>query len=106
MIVNKFKDLFNEYDAFILPVGSGVAPLIKDVMEQVSDDELSILENHLQIGNFGGFPSITIPNGFINGLPVGVNITGNCYDDANVLNIAYALEKSFDYKNQIAKEVK
>lgn len=101
LIVNKFKDLFNEYDAFILPVGSGVAPLIKDVMEQVSDDELSILENHLQIGNFGGFPSITIPSGFINGLPVGVNITGNCYDDQTVLNLAYALESEMNYKDMV-----
>ena len=72
----------------------------------VSDDELSVLDEHLQIGNFGGFPSITIPNGFVEGLPVGINITGNCYDDQTVLNIAYALESSMDYKNQIAKEVK
>ena len=43
---------------------------------------------------------------FVNGLPVGVNITGNCYKDADVLNIAYALESKMDYKGQIAKEVK
>ena len=67
---------------------------------------LFVLKDGLQIGNFGGFPSITIPNGFINNLPVGVNITGNCYDDENVINIAYALEGSMDYKNQIVKEVK
>ena len=66
--------------------------------------ETVTLEEHLQIGNFGGFPSITIPDGFINGLPVGLNITGNCYDDINVLNIAYALESAMDYKNQIARE--
>ena len=36
-------------------------------------------------------------------MPVGVNITGNCYDDVIVLNIAYALENSMSYKNQIAK---
>ena len=64
------------------------------------------LEEHLQIGNFGGFPSITIPSGFINGMPVGLNITGNVYDDINVLNIAYALEDKMPYKNQIAKETK
>ena len=72
----------------------------------ILDDNTSALEEHLQIGNFGGFPSITIPDGFVSNLPVGVNITGNCYDDANVLNIAYALESAMDYKNQIAKEVK
>ena len=100
-IVDKFKSLFKEYDGFILPVGSGVAPLIEGLNEKVDDDELAILENHLQIGNFGGFPSITIPNGFINGLPVGINITGNCYDDQTVLNLAYALEDLMDYKNMV-----
>lgn len=101
LIVDKFKSLFKEYDGFILPVGSGVAPLIEGLNEKVDDDELAILENHLQIGNFGGFPSITIPNGFINGLPVGINITGNCYDDQTVLNLAYALENLMDYKNMV-----
>lgn len=101
LIVDKFKSLFKEYDGFILPVGSGVAPLIEGLNEKVDDDELAILENHLQIGNFGGFPSITIPNGFINGLPVGINITGNCYDDQTVLNLAYALEYLMDYKNMV-----
>ena len=69
------------------------------------DENTKALEEHLQIGNFGGFPSITIPDGFVNDLPVGVNITGNCYDDANVLNIAYAIESTMPYKGQIAKEV-
>lgn len=101
LIVDKFKSLFKEYDGFILPVGSGVAPLIEGLNEKVDDDELAILENHLQIGNFGGFPSITISNGFINGLPVGINITGNCYDDQTVLNLAYALEDLMDYKNMV-----
>ena len=31
--------------------------------------------------------------------------TGNCFEDQNVLNIAYALEGVMPYKNQIAKEV-
>ena len=105
LIVDKWKELFKEYDAVILPVGSGPAKYL-DGSKDVVDEDTSILEEHLQIGNFGGFPSITIPNGFIDNLPVGVNITGNCYDDINVLNIASSLEDSMGYKNQIAKEVR
>lgn len=105
LLVDTWKDLFKKYDAVILPVGSGPAKKLEGE-EKSSDRESEILEEHLQIGNFGGFPSITIPNGFVHGLPVGVNITGNCYDDQNVLNIAYALESEMDYKGQIAKEVK
>ena len=104
LLVDRWKELFKDYDAVILPVGTGPAKHLDGSLD-ILDDNTSALEEHLQIGNFGGFPSITIPNGFVSGLPVGVNITGNCYDDANVLNIAYALEGAMDYKNQIAKEV-
>lgn len=104
LIVNIMKEFFQKYDGLILPVGSGSAKKLDGTIEKLSK-EATALEEHLQIGNFGGFPSITIPNGFINNLPVGVNITGNCYDDENVLNIAYALESKMPYKNQIAKEV-
>ena len=105
MIVDKMNELFKEYDGMLAPCSGGPAEKFESTSEKLSDRYL-ILENHLAIGNFGGFPSITIPDGFVSGLPVGVNITGNCYDDANVLNIAYALEGAMDYKNQIAKEVR
>lgn len=104
LIVNKWKELFNIYDAVILPVGSGPAPFLEKSQNTLAGGS-KILEEHLQIGNFGGFPSITIPDGFVNGLPVGLNITGNCYNDQTVLNIAYGIEKTMNYKNQIAKEV-
>ena len=104
LLVDEWKKLFKKYDAVILPVGTGPAKHL-DGSVDILDENTSALEEHLQIGNFGGFPSITIPNGFVSELPVGVNITGNCYDDENVLNIAYALESAMDYKGQIAKEV-
>ena len=103
LLVDAWKDLFKKYDAVILPVSSGPAKKIHEDNDMLSK-ETATLEEHLQVGNYGGFPSITIPDGFVNGLPVALNITGNCYDDENVLNIAYALESAMDYKGQIAKE--
>lgn len=105
LLVDRWKDIFKMYDAVILPVSTGPAKYL-DKSLNVESSNTKILEEHLQIANFGGFPSITIPNGFVSNLPVGVNITGNCYDDENVLNIACALESSMNYKGQIAKEVK
>ncbi|MBE6160716.1 MAG: Asp-tRNA(Asn)/Glu-tRNA(Gln) amidotransferase subunit GatA [Firmicutes bacterium] len=107
LLVDTWKELYKTYDAVILPVGTGTAKHIDGTLDVLSDSQnLGALEEHLQVGNFGGFPSITIPDGFIDGLPVALNITGNNYDDENVLNIAYAIESMMDYKNQIAKEVK
>ena len=102
LIVDEWNKLFKKYDGVILPVGSGPAKKLDDDSNTLANGT-TILEEHLQIGNFGGFPSITIPDGFINNLPVGLNITGKRYDDANVLNIAYKIESLMDYKNQIAE---
>ncbi len=104
LLVDEWKNIFKDYDAVILPVGSGPAKELENSANKL-DENRAVLEDHLQIGNFGGFPSITIPDGFVSNLPVGLNITGNCYNDQTVLNIAYALESKMDYKNQVAKEV-
>ena len=105
LLVDTWNKLFETYDAVILPVGSGPAKKLEK-NDDTLDENTTILEEHLQIGNFGGYPSITIPNGFVDNMPVAFNITGKCYDDENVLNIAYAFENAMNYKNQIAKEVK
>lgn len=101
LLVDKWNELFKTFDAVILPVGSGPAKHIDGSID-ILDKDTSALEEHLQVGNFGGFPSITIPDGFIDNLPVALNITGKCYDDENILNIAYAIENTMNYKNQIA----
>lgn len=105
LITNKMNELFKEFDAMIMPASGKVAPKFENVNEEISGNE-QILENLMAIGNFGGYPSITIPNGFVNTLPIGVNITGNIMKDKDVLNIAYKLESTYDFKGQIAKEVK
>lgn len=103
LLVDTWNKLFEKYDAVILPVGSGPAKKLEN-NDDTLDENTTVLEEHLQIGNFGGYPSITIPNGFVDNMPVAFNITGKCYDDENVLNIAYAFENAMNYKNQIAGE--
>ena len=104
LIVDEYKKLFESYDAVVLPVGSGPAKKLEGSTD-ILDESTEILEEHLQIGNFGGFPSITIPDGFVGGLPVGINITCNCYQDELMFSIASKLEGTMNYKGQIAKEV-
>ena len=99
MIINTFNELFTQYDGFITLASGQGAPLLDEKAEVLSEE--AVLENHLAIANFGGYPSITIPNGFVNNLPIGINITGKVMDDANVLNIAYALEKEIKFKGGI-----
>lgn len=105
LLCDKMNELFEKYDGLILPCSGSCAPSLDKASDKITRNEV-ILENHLAIGNFGGYPSITIPNGFIHDLPLGINITGAFKDDANVLNIADAIENELGFKNQIVKEVK
>ena len=107
LLVEKFNELFKTYDAMIMPAAGSIAPKIDSINEVINGtgSMQEVLENYMAIGNFGGYPSITIPNGFVSGMPIGINLTGAVYEDANVLNIAYTLESNMEYRNQIAKEV-
>ena len=92
MIVDKMNEFIKEYDGMIAPCSGGPAQSFDSSSEQLSDRYL-ILENHLAIGNFGGFPSITLPYTMINDMPVGLNITGRVKEDDVVLNMANYVEK-------------
>ncbi|MDD2409631.1 MAG: amidase family protein [Bacilli bacterium] len=98
LIVNKMNELFIKYDGLILPASSEPAPNINGIRSSHLRTE-----QYLAIANFGGYPSITIPSGFVNDMPIGVNITGKIKDDANILNIAYTIEEKLGYKNQTTK---
>ena len=103
LIVDKMNELYKEYDAMILPASGGIAPKFDDEMDRMSDRYL-ILENHMAIGNFGGFPSITIPYGMVKDMPIGLNITGPQFKDGEVLNIAHKIEEKLGYKDLVKEE--
>ena len=102
LIVNRMNELFEKYDGLIMPTSGNIAPLFDDASDKLSDEYL-ILGNHLVIGNFGGFPSISIPSGFVNDMPVSVNITGRAKEDSLVLNMANKVESLLDCKGMVAK---
>ena len=102
MIVDKMNEFFESYDGMIAPCSGGGAAKFDATSEKLSDRYL-ILENHLAIGNFGGFPSITLPYTMINNMPVGINITGRVREDDVVLNMANKLEELTGLKNIYSK---
>ena len=102
LIVDKINELFKMYDGLILPAAGGGAPRFDETSEKLSSRFL-LLENHLAIGNFGGFPSITIPYGMVDGMPIGINITGRVKEDDLVLNMAHKIEKITGYKDLYCK---
>lgn len=110
LIVNKCNEIFKEFDAIVLPSAPSTAPLIHGNDEEVSLD-YAIADNWLAIGNFGGYPSITLPLGFENELPFGVNVTCKPFDEVNMFDIALNIEdltgfKGLSHENFKDKEAK
>lgn len=89
-LVNRAEELLAQVDAVLLPGAHDIAFKMEDVLTQKVST--NYCDDALQIANFGGYPSITIPFITYNHNPIGLNIFGKRYDDKNVLNIAYTLE--------------
>lgn len=99
LIVDEINKIFLDYDIILTPNSGSIAPLI-DHQSQSYD----IIENHLCLANFTGMPSLTLPCGFVENMPIAVNLTGRLFEEQTVLNIAYALEQELGYANQYCRE--
>lgn len=104
LVVDELNKIYENYDIIIAPNGGGVAALIDEAAEDYLSDEYIILENWLCLANFAGTPSISIPSGFVDNMPVAVNISGRIFEEQTVLNCAYALEEALGFKNQYKRE--
>ena len=98
LIVNTFNKIFEEYDAVYCPAAPSIAPLINKSSEDINEDFM-IADNWLAIGNFGGYPSITLPIGFENDMPLGANLMCKPFDEVNLFNISLKIEEGTGLKN-------
>lgn len=103
LIVNELNKIYADYDLVLTPTAGHIAAKIDDESEDRLTDEYLILENHLALGNFAGTPSLTLPCGFVEDMPIGINIMGKLFEEQTVLNASYALEKQLNLKNQFVK---
>jgi aspartyl-tRNA(Asn)/glutamyl-tRNA(Gln) amidotransferase subunit A len=53
--------------------------------------------------NIAGIPGISVPAGFINGLPVGLQIMGKPFSEEILLRIAYAYEQATEWHKKRPK---
>ncbi len=93
MVMEDFKSAFEKYDILVTPTSPttafGIGEKTTDPMQMYLGDICTVSLN------IGGLPGIVIPCGYDkNGLPIGVQIIGKHFDEATILNAAYALEKT------------
>jgi aspartyl-tRNA(Asn)/glutamyl-tRNA(Gln) amidotransferase subunit A len=104
LIVEQLNNIYQNYDIILTPNCGGIAPRVDEVINNQSQNDNSIIENHLILANFAGTPSLSLPCGFIDNMPIAINLTGRLFEEQTVLNVAYALENQLGYKNQFSKK--
>lgn len=104
LIVEELNKIYSEYDIILTPNSGSVAPKLDEANDDRLSDEYIILENHLALGNFAGTPSISIPSGFSDKMPIAVNLMGRVFEEQTVFNAAYALEQALGFANQYSRE--
>ncbi|MBE9505121.1 MAG: Asp-tRNA(Asn)/Glu-tRNA(Gln) amidotransferase subunit GatA, partial [Proteobacteria bacterium] len=96
LISNDFKDAFKQCDVIVTPTVP--SPAFK-TGEKTTDPLQMYLSDIFTIScNLAGLPGISLPCGFSDGgLPIGLQIIGNHFDEATIIKTAHAYEQSTDW---------
>ena len=106
LIVDAVNNILSNNNVICLPASPTTAPLFENNKADKNSNEFIIADNWMVLGNFGGYPSLTLPLGKENNMPFGINVMGRLFDEQTVLNTSLAIENITGLKNMSAKEVK
>jgi aspartyl-tRNA(Asn)/glutamyl-tRNA(Gln) amidotransferase subunit A len=95
LIAQDFTEAFKHCDVIMGPAAPGTAFKFG---EKTADPVQMYLEDLYTIAvNLAGLPGMSIPAGFADGLPVGLQIIGNYFDEARMLNVGHAYQQATDW---------
>ncbi len=97
LIKREFDKAFETYDMLAAPAAPTTAPKLgeslKDPLKMYLGDIYTIS------ANLAGLPGISVPVGFDRkGLPVGMQLIGNCFEEKKIIQAAYTVEKNKEYR--------
>lgn len=101
LISDDFKQALSEVDVLLGPVTPGTAFKLG---EKTGDPIQMYLSDIYTIAiNLAGLPALSLPAGFIEGKPVGLQVIGNYFSEQKLLNIGHRYQQATDHHLQIPK---
>ncbi|MCX6744958.1 MAG: Asp-tRNA(Asn)/Glu-tRNA(Gln) amidotransferase subunit GatA [Candidatus Parcubacteria bacterium] len=92
LIKQEFDSVFNKVDLLLMPTSP--RPAFK-IGENINDPLTMYLEDIYTVTiNLAGVPAISVPCGYINNLPVGIQLIGKQFDEETIFRAAYAYEQA------------
>jgi len=104
LISEDFKKAFEKCDVILGPSAPSVAFPIGDKKE---DPLKMYMQDVYTIStNLAGLPGLSMPGGLMNNLPVGIQLIGNYFSEAKLLNIAHIFQMNTNWHNLTPEEFK
>ena len=104
MISEDFTNAFKQVDVIIGPTAPDIA---FNIGEKTSDPLAMYLSDIYTIAvNLAGLPGMSIPAGFSNKMPVGLQLIGNYFDESRLLNVAHQYQLATTWHKQIPENFK
>ncbi len=97
LIREDFDRVFQEVDALAAPV----SPLVAFPIGERTDDpvRMYLVDVYTLPVNIAGLPAMSVPCGFSDGLPVGLQLIGPHLSEGRLLNIAHAYQQATEWHN-------
>ena len=104
LISEDFKHAFEKVDVIMGPTTPSTAFKIGEK----SDDPITMYLSDIYTiaTNLAGLPGMSVPAGFSNNMPVGLQIIGNYFDESRLLNVAHQYQNVTDFHRQIPDDYK
>ncbi|HUS24021.1 MAG TPA: Asp-tRNA(Asn)/Glu-tRNA(Gln) amidotransferase subunit GatA [Candidatus Binatia bacterium] len=104
LIYDDFRRAFEQVDVVIGPTTQGVAFKLGDK----SDDPVAMYLNDIYTiaANLAGLPAMSIPCGFSQGLPVGLQLMGNFFEESRLLNVAHQYQQVTEWHRRVPEAFK
>jgi aspartyl-tRNA(Asn)/glutamyl-tRNA(Gln) amidotransferase subunit A len=94
LIMRDFEEAFAQCDVLVSPT----APTVAFKIGEISDPYQMYLNDMFTLpANLAGICGVSIPGGFSDGLPVGLQLLGNVFAEDTILRVADAFERVTDY---------
>lgn len=99
LIRDDFQSALKDVDVIAGPTATGTAFKLNEMI----DDPISMYLSDLYTVsvNLAGLPAISVPAGFVNKLPVGMQLIGNYFEESRLLNIAHKYQQATDWHLQV-----
>ncbi len=101
LIYEDFRKVFEQCDVILGPTTTDVAFELNSKM----DDPVAMYLNDIYTiaANLAGIPAMSLPCGFVGGLPVGMQLMGNFFEEARLLNVAHQYQQAQDWHRRSPK---